>query len=829
MSSRKPAEPFSNLESKLQNTARKSAFEKQKAEAEAKRRREAAETAAVYEDFVKSFEHDDSATSRAGYPAGGGMGGSGPGGAFGGRGGRPGGPGRRHFVQNGMKSGPGSLGPPPPPLGKKRAFDTFRDGGKGDRGLLSYESQEGSGQGGKGIAKAFRASDDEEEAEGSSREEEMVARPTLQLAQLPPGISLAAIKALLPGKLAVEGVKVLPAPSRAPGERKSTIAIVTLSQDTPANEIDAAVSQLQNRYMGFGFYLSIHRHLSSAVSTMATTLTSSSSSSSQPFGAKPVAQSSTSQQGGFHRGFAPPTSYGPPSAINRSNLMHVPVQPPNDVKTVQMINMVIESLLEHGPEFEALLMTRPDVQKEDKWAWIWDPRSEGGIWYRWKLWQVVTGAPSSRGREKYHPIFEDSHAWKEPSKGLPFEYTVELDELVSDPDYHSSDEDEWEADGRGDNPPRDVEKTFLNPLGKARLAHLLSRLPDTLSRIRKGDVARVTAFAITHSSRGADEVVDMIVSNIDKPLVLTGANPEKAHAGKDKEFTPEPEDGNKAGNEGSDNSGAKLVGLYVISDILSASSTSAVRHAWRFRQLFENALKEHKSFEKLGLMAHHLGWGRLRAEKWKRSVGLVLNQWEGWCVFPAESQELFARTFNDPPELRTLRKTTEVGEQKKGRWRTVEGAAAEPTTEGEPATGAKANPVGGDDVGGGLVEDDVEGEPMEDDPEGEPMVEDPEGEPMEEDPEGEPMEDDPEGEPMEDDPEGEPMEDDPEGGPMDEGDLGDGGAEPAAQETSDSTPADKSEEVAFGSLKFSTRPGQPRSRMRAVDMFADSDQEDSRR
>ncbi|KAL2112195.1 hypothetical protein VUR80DRAFT_8355 [Thermomyces stellatus] len=814
MSSRKPPEPFSNLESKLQNTTRKSAFEKQKAEAEAKRRREAAETAAVYEDFVKSFEHDESGTSRAGNSHGGGTGAPGPGGAFLGRGGRPGGPGRRHFVQNGMKSGPGSLGPPPT-LGKKRAFDTFRDGGRGDRGVLSFEDQEGSGQGGKGIAQAFRASDDEEEAEGSSREQEMVARPTLQLAQLPPGISLAAIKALLPSKLAVEGVKIMPAPSRAPGERKTTVAIVTLSQDTPGNEIDAAVSQLQNRYMGFGFYLSIHRHLSSAVSTMASSLMSSSSSSSQPFGAKPVTQNNTAQQGGFHRGFAPPTSYGSPGAINRSNLMHVPVEPPNDVKTVQMINMVIESLLEHGPEFEALLMTRPEVQKDEKWAWIWDARSQGGVWYRWKLWQVVTGAPSSRGREKYHPIFEDSHAWKEPAKGLPFEYTVDLDELVSDPDYHSSDEDEWEADGRGDNPPRDVEKTFLNPLKKARLAHLLSRLPTTLSRVRKGDVARVTAFAITHASRGADEVVDMIVSNIDKPLVLTGANPERAHAVKEKDGTPEPEDGNKAGNEGSDNSGAKLVGLYVISDILSASSTSVVRHAWRFRQLFENALKEHKTFEKLGMMAHRHGWGRLRAEKWKRSVNLVLNLWEGWCVFPVESQELFSRSFDDPPELRALRQA-DAGEQKKGRWKTIEGTAAEQAAQSESGKEGKSEPVGGDDVvGEALVEEDVPGEPLSE--------EDVVGEPMEDDVEGEPMEDDPEGEPMEEDIEGEPMEDDPEGEPMEEGDLDDGGAEQGAQEPSDSTPADKGEEAAVGSLKFSTRPAQPRSRMKAVDMFADSD------
>lgn len=807
MSSRKPP-GFPDVESKLQNPARKSAFEKQKAEAEAKRRREAAETAAVYEDFVKSFDQDADDASRPGHAPGGGMGGMGPGGPA--RGGRPGGPGRRHFVQSEMKSGPGSLGPAPG-FGKKRGFDTFRDGGKGDRGLLSYEDQESAGGSAKGIAKAFRASDDEEEASRSPREEERVARPTLQLAQLPPGISLAAIKALVPGNLTVEGVKMVPGPTKAPGERKSTVAIVTLSQDSPGNEIDAAVSQLQNRYMGFGFNLSIHRHLSSAVaSSMATSVLSSSSASSQPFGAKQVAQSGAPQQGGFHRGFAPPTSYGPPSGINRGNLMHVPVQPPQDVKTVRMINMVIEALLEHGPEFEALLMTRPDVQKEERWAWIWDSRSEGGVWYRWKLWQAVTGAPSSRGREKYYPIFEDSHAWKEPTKGLPFEYVVELDELVSDPDYHSDDDEEWE-EGHKDNPTREVEKTFLNPLEKARLAHLLARLPTTLSKIRKGDVARVTAFAITHASRGADEVVDLIVSNIDKPLALTGANPESNHAARDRDSSAEPEDGTKAGSEGNDTSGANLVGLYVISDILSSSSTSVVRHAWRFRQLFENALKEKKTFERLGMMAHRNGWGRLRAEKWKRSVGLVLNLWEGWCVFPAGSQELFVKSFEDPPGLRETRseepRNGEVGEQRRGKWKAVEAKAVEAQARSE------GERVADEVVGEAIAEEDVQGEPMSDG--------DVEGEPMEDDVEGEPME--------EDDPAGEPMEDDPEGEPMQESDLEDGGAMPTEEPSAPTpAPADKGDDggqTGAGPPKFSARMGQPRSRPRAVDMFADSGDE----
>ncbi|KMP07838.1 hypothetical protein CIHG_02805 [Coccidioides immitis H538.4] len=83
-----------------------------------------------------------------------------------------------------------------------------------------------------------------------------------------------------------------------------------------------------------------------------------------------------------------------------------------------------------------------------------------------------------------------------------------------------------------------------------------------------------------------------------------------------------------ASKEKLDKSPAKLVGLYIISDILSSSSTSGVRHAWRYRQLFETALKNHKVFEHLGRLEKELGWGRLKVEKWRRSIGNLLGLWE---------------------------------------------------------------------------------------------------------------------------------------------------------------------------------------------------------
>lgn len=808
MSSGKGGAHFPNVEAKLQKPTKQSAFERQKAEAEAKRKREAAETAAVYADFVKSFDRDDDDNGRDTAASGnfGGPSRGRPG--FGGVGGPPGhGASKRHFVSSGLKSGPGSLGPAPPSFGKKRSFNDFRGGPRDRPGLLGFEEPE-SGSAATSVAKAFNASDDEDMSDVRDRaEEKAVSKPTLKLTNLPPGTSPAVVKALIPETLHVENVRIQPPAPTGPGgsERKCTTAIVTLSQDTPANEMDTAVSTLQNRYLGYGHYLSLHRHLSSAVAASANLPSLvSSSSGAHPFGAKPVEQPASRDkpshhQQGFHRGFAPPTSYGQVGAgVNRTSLLHVPVRPPQDVRTIQLINKTIEGVLEHGPEFEALLMSRPDVQREERWAWIWDARSQGGIWYRWRLWQVVTGSELNQAKGKYVPLFDGGNAWKSPDKTLVFEYTTSLDEFVSDPEYNSSDDEDMD-EGNGDNNAAETEKTFLNPLDKAKLVHLLTRLPTTLGRLRKGDIARVTTFAITHASRGADEVVDMIVANVEKPLSLTAANPEKKHDPKSShQATTTTEEGTT--NEGSDTSSASLVALYVVSDVLSSSSTSGVRHAWRFRQLFETSLRERKVFERLGMMADKLRWGRLRAEKWKRSINLVLNLWEGWCVFPAESQELFVRTFESPPSLKTEDKADESSTRSK--WKVVD---ALPAAKSEGSVGGAPDSI----PGPAAAQDDVDGEPLdEDDVMGEPIDE--------EDVEGEPIdEDDVAGEPIdEDELDTEPMDQDGNGG-QNEGAL------------SQTKSQDDNEPAVVGGDQESAGRTQQRKRMRAVDMFADSDGSDN--
>jgi U2-associated protein SR140 len=810
MATNNKLDDFPDVEAKLQKPSKQSAFEKQKAEAEAKRKREAAETAAVYESFVKSFDHDDDDDDTAAFdrrrpqnnPPFGRPGGNPP--PFGSAGGL----GKRHFGATSLKSGPGSLGPLPGTFGKKK-YDSFQQGpgrkgyeeGRGRLGFNDDSNDTGVSSKSKGVSRAFDTSDDEADARSRDMaEEKAIARPTLRLSNLPPGTSPAVIKALIPTNLVVENVKILPSTTAGGAERKSVAAIVTLATETPAAEIDTAVSSLQNKYLGYGFYLSLHRHLSSAVSTTAaSTLTST--STSHAFGAKPVPQANDSgpyQTGGFSRGFAPPSSYSIGGGPISRTILHVPVRTPGDIKQIQLIHKVVESVLEHGPEFEALLMSRPDVQKEERWAWIWDARSEGGVWYRWRLWEVVTGGPASTGQQgKYIPLFEGSHAWKMPEKPLAYEYATGVDEFISDPEYNSSDEEDFEDEGNKPAEVADNGKTYLNPFKKAKLTHLLARLPTTLTKIRKGDIARLTSFAITHSSRGADEIVETIVSNIVRPFALTSANPEHSKTGSEDEpghgsldSTPLPEDSTAKTSETQDTSAASLIGLYVISDILSSSATSGVRHAWRYRQLFETSLKEAKVFETLGLLAERLNWGRLRAEKWKRSVSLILSLWEGWCAFPNDAQQFFTQTFENPPSAKK-EELREEGPKKGGKWKTVEaGSHLSDDKKGFlPVSASSGVAQAGDTV------DEVDGEVMDED--------------MDMDVE------------LDSDIDGIPMDDEDDNNNNDHTTEGPGvgmsidekGPEKSATPPSDTVPPSKP-------------PHQTRKRMRAVDMFADSDASD---
>ena len=767
-----------DISAKLAAPAKKSVFERQKAEAEAKKAREKAETAAALDDFVKSFdndgEHQPGFLPRQG-PSDGGRGG------FGGGGMGSSGPGKRHFTSSGLKSGPGSLGPTPsaprsgpgslgpaPGFGKKRQYDEYSGRSHRDRKDRIFSYGDGKESGSRREPGAF-APDEEEDT--MDADEKAAAKPTLHLSSLPPGTSPAVIKGLFaPSPLTVDNVRIMPPAPGSTMERKSTSAIVTLAAETPATDIDTMVSHLQNKYLGFGFNLSISRHLSSAALTGAGSLSNNTPSTNLhnlPFGAKPISQHSSLSRapppGQGPGRFAPPVSYtsstpyGPRSGANNLPPTRVHVQVPTDLKQLRLIHKTIESLLTYGPEFEALLMSRPQLQREEQWSWLWDSRSTGGVYYRWRLWEILTGAKSRRKGQRMPTygsrqgqgdvLFEGQSTWAPPKDDLKFEYTTQIEDFISDEDYNSSDEEDMDEDRSGGLAGRyrdhqrmsgpDTAETlvdndgqgYLNPLAKTKLIHLLSRLPETNAKLRKGDVARVTGFAIEHAGAGADEVAELVTRNVVRPFRYsvkrpTGDNSYEDENSENNEFgngTPKQAVGETGETEKSnatqDTTPSSLVALYLISDILSASSTSGVRHAWRYRSLIQQHLLQQKTFQTLGQLPKKYQWGKLRAEKWRRQVQVILGLWEGWSVFEEAKMKEIEEGFLNPPltkeekeredeRARLEKKGTEEGNKSSSKWRSV----AETQEERAGGVDGKAMLSGVDSD----VEMDMDGTPMAD-------------------------------------------------------------------------------------------------------------------
>lgn len=286
-------------------------------------------------------------------------------------------------------------------------------------------------------------------------------------------------------------------------------------------------------------------------------------------------------------------------------------------------------------------------------------------------------------------------------------------------------------------------------------------MPTQTSKVRRGDVGRVMAFAMEHAEGGmGEEVVDVLVSNVLSPLQFTKASKSDysdAESSAD-EGAPKPDP-----NEMPDTSPAKIIALWLISDVLSNSSLG-VRAAWRYRQLFDTALRERGVFRHLGDIYRSSGWGRMKAEKFRRGVVEgVLEGWEKWCIFPQSSQETFIQHFLNPEDGLSPEQQQKGAAAAAAASAAGTGAGRSKSGSGTPAE--KGLPKVAKKSGWKTVEampsafdpqaapddDDVDGKPMEaDDVDGEPMDEDVDGEPMvDDDVDGEPMvEDDVDGVPM---------------------------------------------------------------------------------
>ncbi|KAK0249072.1 hypothetical protein LTS09_015745 [Friedmanniomyces endolithicus] len=852
---------FPDVNHKLAAPKKLSAFEKERQAADEKRRRAEAEDAAALKAFQDSFggDGDDplAAAVRARGPPAGPRGGGGGGG-----GGGYGGPDRGSGMPPmGPRSGPGSLGAgqgmAPPSLKRKRALDEMREAQEARREQAMLG--DGGARGHSGLAHSVQEVDHEDEA----------PRPTVRLANLPPDITNDKVEALLKGHLKVHSVNIVPPTGAGDSAKLSLTAVTSLAVETSTSQIDAAVSALKDRYLGGGFYLSISRHLSS--SALHPSMAGSSTSTSiEPFGAEkpkepPRGSMRNAAPPSDRRGFGPPDQFDHPSRGAYGTPARpeavVNVNVPLDINTIRAIHVLVERLMtepdpQRAMKTEALLMAMPDVQHDERFAFLYNSRSPAGLYYRYLLWGPDDPSERNRHAKGLERIHDDMEMeWAPPQSQVPFLDLTSLADVVTDIDYVSSDEESDDEGGErrfydnrdADAPFESNKKEHLNPVKRARLVHLLARLPTSNARLRKGDIARVTNFAINHAGQGAEEIVDLLLLNVEKSFCYSLAAKYEAEGDSQdsEESDYEPDDrlptlGGGVGTPGTgarsprdnsskpaldpsrerdkdpadDPSTAKLIALYTISDILSASSTAGARNAWKYRQLIETGFKSHKTFERLGALEKSLGWGLLRAEQWKRRVGGILGIWEGWSVFGGEVLAGLRREFAEG-SVEEVEEEVKKGGQRRGQEEVEEEVKKGGQRRGqEEGWKGRFRRIGGDGASGGSSP----AAPAVQ------AVESVDGAPMAEDVDGAPMNDEIDGAPMED-VDGQAMDEDVDGAPMDDMVSAPLNNESVVDEAPPATVPVTPVAAALTTTATSVpKPSGPKRRMRAEDMFA-SDEE----
>lgn len=774
---------FPDVSHKLSAPKKQSQFEKDRQAAEEKRRRAEAENAAMLKEFqddFDSFSQPDHRNNDSNGFQGFQIPPSGPRASGMGFGGPP-------------RSGPGSLGPvagpPPPSLRQKRALDVMREEAEARRDHEDFTSK-------------YAARDRSAERDSKHRhveEQDLVERPTVQLTSLPPSMTEEDIKTLLRGHLQVHSVQLQLQPPAAPNStvRKSLAAIAQLSPEVKPSEMDTAVSALKDRYLGCGYNLSISRHLKTS-SMHGDMRVAVSALSAEPFGAQKIdrdRESFNMRNAPPPRQFAPPGSYGGPvRPVNTANAA-VAVKPPPEMSTIRAVHMLVDRLLsEPDPnralEVEAMLMALPEVQNDERFSFLYDSRSPAGVYYRFLLWDDeafdIIQAQEGDVQEPKRLLDDMAIDWQPPSGKVPFADLSSLGEVLDHRSYVSNDEDSDDEDKKPSGQLED--NKHLNPLQVAKFSYMLSKMPASHTSLDKGRVAAITSFAIKYASIGVEQIVNMLVLNVEKPYVNSMCA----------KF-----DENKTLDEEDDPSHTKLVALYLITDILHSCSSATARTAWKYRTQFEIAFKHRKTFQRLGQLEKELGWGKIRADNWKRKIGSIFDIWSRSSLlapdaFEALKKDFFEQSVEENREPGVVEDAKKPEEKWMGRFKRVDGMRASPAGSASPisAPPTRTESMAADTSDlDGVRMDDLDGVPM-DDLDGTPM----------EDIDGVPM-------------------DDLDGVPMDEVPMTDAPTEMTPSEP----PTTESKSIGFA-IKASNgsqapAPEPPKRRKLAEDMFADSDEE----
>jgi len=513
---------------------------------------------------------------------------------------------KRHFTgrQRSMKSGPGTLDSEP--------LDGFSRSGPAGR-LASQAPSRFAG----GIPRGPAAS------EGPRQAENVYTTLVAKASNLPPAIDSARVAELFADfpSLKITKVEKIPPGGPAPKVRPSVTMKITFDKDAVARDLDEVMMKLNDKkYLGKGYYLHLDRFLGGKAADTTQV--------KEAFGARWQAPEVT-------KGFAPPLDLGGGNRDgpreDREQLIVTANLPP-DIATLRLIHQTIEGVILGGVEFEAALMNDPQIQDEERFAWLYDQKHPLNRYYRWRLHQVVCDTSNPE-------IFQNYGLWNGPTEPLADEFADGLGAF--DPADEDSDSDEEEQKPQhkplpiGDNYPGRVDNGYgiLSPRSRAMLLWLLTSLPP--GSIVIDDIAAISVFAVEHAAHGMDEVIDILLSNVVDPFQLTDANSRKR--------APEVE--GKDDIRRPDVRQVTLNALRIVHDVLfTTSKESGV--AYKYRLALGTQLVERKIFEYLEQLPAQIAMGRMTERSYRDEVNVILKVWEDEAFFEKATMAHLDEVFN---------------------------------------------------------------------------------------------------------------------------------------------------------------------------------------
>ncbi|PVI06092.1 hypothetical protein DM02DRAFT_610056 [Periconia macrospinosa] len=501
---------------------------------------------------------------------------------------------KRHFTarSRSMKSGPGTLDPVPPASWGRTGQQTS----------------------------AFLA-----QSQAANEYAGVIAKAS----NLPPGINPRLIEDLFAdyGSLKIVKTEKLP-PDRpnspAHSSRPSATLKITFDKHADSQDLNIAIGNLHGKkYLGRGYYLHLDRYRPSNIM--------STKKQEEPFAAT-LREVGIAYPEGRSRGHGMGHKHGP----NMNKQLVVTVHAPPDAAMLRLIHQTVEGVVQGGLEFEAALMQVPQVQEEERFAWLFDQRHPLNRFYRWRLFQIVNGSLDEQ------VVFDQQPPWHTPDDGFVDEYAHELKNLGRGNKYWDQNEDDnpmRRAVAHGDVYPGRPSASYgiLCPRSRALLIWMLSSFPG--NGLLNFEVASICDFAIKHATNGLDEVVDYLITNIFQPFSLSAANRRKPSSAP---LVPRIENA-----------------LNIVSDVLLTSYKQS-GHAVRYRQVIGEQLVARKVFEYLETIPNREKmqlWGRTN---FRKHVNSVLDVWKHEHIVDKAILKHMDDAFNE----RERQKLDAVKEQK---------------------------------------------------------------------------------------------------------------------------------------------------------------------